>query len=1001
MAAATCLITSITAPAGTATYDFSTDPHTDLAIGGNSVNPMEWVQEGGNPGGFLAVTWPIGNQVTTVVFPDIDPGRIVTAFNFKCDLRVGNSTGDRAADGFSISFARADDPVLLEENAGNQGVFAGGIAEGGATTGIAVSFDTWSGNVLPDGGDIEGIIVRVDNRTVLRQSLPTRHGACDDITSLQTGPRDAQYWTDNGTDPSVVTVPEAWETLCWQPFEVNLDEDGTLDVIWKGNRVLDNFQTDYFPSAGRLVFAGRTGGANEHTHVDNLVLTTTAADVSGGPPPAVTALTAAEQGARRVLLTWTAPNYPSRIAYEIERNGTVLPGLATEPQFEDLGLNPGTAYNYIVRAVNLAGERGADATVSATTVAEVPGVGFPLARVYRTSTDGAAFGGATQFDIDTVLADPKWPDSPDSSFYINGLSFGEPAFGNTYGDNLMVAVSGVLNVPENGQYRFFVRSDDASRFYLNTTGAAVPDPLTATHIANEDGCCGPFEEVGAGDNGDGTFPTSEPVNLTAGTDYGYLFLVKEGGGGDWGQVAMRLEGDDTAATQLQAISGALLESPGDPVGASVTITTQPANATAAAYKTATFNVAADTASPYTATVVYQWYKNDALIAGATAASYTVPVVQPGDNGARYKALVAVPGASATSSEATLTVTADVAPTVAEVTGSDSFTEASITFDQPVAAPSATTAANYTGSGGLTVTAAELVDEFTVLLTTSQQTPGTTYTITIANVQNLGGTPVAAGTTADLVAWSLQPNRARADQFTGFTGAADADIDTVLGDAKWPNNPDVVRYTDGLIFGPALGDTWGDNHLVAMKAILRPTQTGQVTFHIRSDDASRLYINTSGSAIPDPASSPIIAIETDCCDGFVEPGTFNDDGSTSPTSEPVNLTAGQDYGILYLVKEGGGGDWGQVAWRPVGDTTPAGNLQPITAQSYWYGPAGGSTGDLEIESIALTGGNVVITYAAGTLESAASVTGPYAPVAGATSPYSTPPSGAATFYRLSE
>jgi hypothetical protein len=41
------------------------------------------------------------------------------------------------------------------------------------TTGIAICFDTWAGNTLPDGADIEGIIVRVDNVTILRQEMPT------------------------------------------------------------------------------------------------------------------------------------------------------------------------------------------------------------------------------------------------------------------------------------------------------------------------------------------------------------------------------------------------------------------------------------------------------------------------------------------------------------------------------------------------------------------------------------------------------------------------------------------------------------------------------------------------------------------------------------------------------------------------------------------------------------------------------------------------------------
>jgi hypothetical protein len=58
--------------------------------------------------------------------------------------------------------------------------------------------------------------------------------------------------------------------------------------------------------------------------------------------------------------------------------------------------------------------------------------------------------------------------------------------------------------------------------------------------------------------------------------------------------------------------------------------------------------------------------------------------------------------------------------------------------------------------------------------------------------------------------------------------------------------------------------------------------------------------------------------------------------------------------------------------------------------------GGGGGDGSISSVALSDGSVVIEYT-GTLKSATSVTGPYSPVAGASSPYSVAPTQAAEFY----
>jgi hypothetical protein len=710
-----------------------------------------------------------------------------------------------------------------------------------------------------------------------------------------------------------------------------------------------------------------------------------------------------EAGARRALVAWDASTIAGdptgSVGYELEINGAPVSGLVRATTYELTGLTPGGANTFKVRAKNVCAEASEFATLTVTTVAEVDSPGILLAQVYRTATDGTAFGGASQADMDTVLADPKYPNSPDSVFYVNGFQFGEPAFGNTYGENHMVRIAGVITAPKSGNFRFFIRSDDASRLYVKQ-GTAIPDAAADPIIAQEQACCGPFEEPGNGDNGDGTFPTSEPMALTAGQSYGVLFLVKEGGGGDWGQVGWREEG----TTAIYPILGPVISGgKGDAVGAVVNITQQPAAASVAGYKATSFSVTADATSPYGKPPFYQWYKDGTPIIGANSATYTIPVVQPTNNGAKYKVLVGIVGKAVESSEATLTVTEDQPPVIVSVTGSDSFNQVTVKFDQPVAAPSATTAANYAFDKGLTVSGATNVDQFTIRLTTSAQTPGTAYTLTVNNVQNLGGKAITGGT-GQFTAWDLVAGNMRADQFTGFTGASLGDMDTVLLDPKYPDSPDVVRFlTNGFTFGePALGDTWGENHMVAMKGILKPTETASYRFFVRSDDASRLFINTSGAALPDAKTATAIATEAGCCGPFEEVGAGDNGDGTFPTSEPVSLTAGQSYGVLYLVKEGGGGDWGQVAWRKEGDTTAAGTLQPIKSAIYWYGP--GSTtstntnGAPVISVSAGTAGAVVITYT-GTLQSRDSLSaGDWTDVQGATSPFTATPNVPVRFWR---
>ncbi|MCC7374618.1 MAG: hypothetical protein IT581_08175 [Verrucomicrobiales bacterium] len=979
------LIAAGSARAGEATYTFDTDPTGILDVV-TSVNQQPWRDTGGNPGGFLALTYSQDSQYAAFAFPDIDDGKIVTAFRFEADLRVGNPEGAQGADGFAVSFARSNDPLVVEGALSNTANYAGGIPEGGSTTGIAVCFDTWAGNTLPDGADIEGIIVRVDNATILRQSLPTRNGACDDATSLQTGLRDPDFWANS---PDAYD-PSAWDTLCWQKLIVDLSADGKLTVSWKGRTILDKFQTAYFPTPGQIILSGRTGGENENTHFDNIKLTTTATAVDTQKPTTPPNLAVASSGTRRVLLTWGAATDDSgRVAYKVVRNGATLANLLTTLQYEDLNVFPGKTYDYQVLATDVSGNESVAATVSATTGNDVTVVGWLVGEIYD---------GISGTLLDDLLASEKYPNSPDRTRYLNGLSFGfGGASGPEFGDNYGIRIAGVLTAPESGQYRFFVRSDDSSRFYLNTSGATIPDTASASPIAEESDCCEGFVEPGVANDDGSTYATSEPVTLTAGQNYGFVYLVKEGGGGDNGEVAWRKEGDTTPASSLVPLRGGLFVSgKGDALGSSVTIATQPANATVVAYKPATFTAAATATSLYTTNIAYQWYKNGIAIPGANSPSYTLAVPQPADNGAKFKLLASVPGAQATSSEATLTVTDSQAPAISTIEASESFTEATVKFDQPVTAASAAVAGNYKLDQGLTVSAAVVVDTFTVRLTTSRQTDNAKYSLTVNGVQNLGGKG-NVNATGTLQAWTLVSGRARMDQFNDIGGGtAVADL---LGNEKYPNSPDVVRYLPGMTFGEgtSFGNTYGDNYGAAVKAVLKPTETGAYRFFIRSDDASNFYLNTSGATIPDPASVSPIAQETDCCEGFLEPGVANDDGSTYATSEPVTLTAGQSYGILLLVKEGGGGDWGQVAWRKEGDTTAAGSLQALKNNVYWYGPPAAVS--LSIGGITSQGGNVIVTYVSGILQSADAVTGPYTDVAGATSPYTTPHAGSQKYYRL--
>jgi hypothetical protein len=286
-------LSAFAALAGSATWDFNSDPAagtTPLTLLGGGNGGGDWVSyngaTGGDNDGYLSISGPSGGQWAKVIFPDIDGGKIIAAFTFECKLRIGNGSAT-PADGFSINYARATDPTFTKDGSGNYqaGGWSGtanepgstggslaGLPEEGTITGLAIGFDAynsgsalWPADLNGTLNDVIGISVRVDNKIVAQVGMSTQNGACDDNTSLQTGPR-------NENDSADLSV------LCWQPFKVQLTEDKHLSVWWKGRAVVDNLQVDFAPGAGRLVFGGRTGGSYQNQHIDDIVLSTIGAD---------------------------------------------------------------------------------------------------------------------------------------------------------------------------------------------------------------------------------------------------------------------------------------------------------------------------------------------------------------------------------------------------------------------------------------------------------------------------------------------------------------------------------------------------------------------------------------------------------------------------------------------------------------------------------------------------------------------------------------------------
>ena len=262
---------------------------------------------GGATDGYLSITDAKSGQRATVVFDDLDKGLVVKAFTFECDLRIGGGTA-RPADGFSLNYVRANDPLAADGSpyagTGNET----NLPEEGSLTGLGIGFDTWQSGDHPGGiTDVVGISVRVEGALITQLPVPLRPGnvwpggTFDEVPFRNLPTTDANYassmqtgalnttddlngdGTVDGNDSNAGQVAfddpnwGLWvKNLKWEKFKAQLTEEGKVKIFWKGVELTPagGLASSFSPSPGRLVFGGRTGGAWEVHHVDNIRLET-------------------------------------------------------------------------------------------------------------------------------------------------------------------------------------------------------------------------------------------------------------------------------------------------------------------------------------------------------------------------------------------------------------------------------------------------------------------------------------------------------------------------------------------------------------------------------------------------------------------------------------------------------------------------------------------------------------------------------------------------------
>lgn len=270
------------------------------------------------------------------------------------------------------------------------------------------------------------------------------------------------------------------------------------------------------------------------------------------------------------------------------------------------------------------------------------------------------YTGITWHTVSALTGNAKYPDLYDQTFYRTN-STALTAFGDNYGLRLW----GFFVPPTNGNYTFYVRSDDESEVFLSSDA----DPAHKLLVASQTGSGRPYDDA----NGSPRFSTMP--GLVAGQRYFFEALLKEGGGEDYLTVVCKAEGEPAPVHNTPSVTpipSAWLACYADAQDVALDLTTQPASTNILERQTATFAVAAGVAPTELAScLLYQWQRADRVgtysdLPGARTARYTTPPLTAADDGARFVCVVTVPGATLRSDPATVTVST-FAPRISRVT----------------------------------------------------------------------------------------------------------------------------------------------------------------------------------------------------------------------------------------------------------------------------------------------------------------------------------------------
>jgi len=321
--------------------------------------------------------------------------------------------------------------------------------------------------------------------------------------------------------------------------------------------------------------------------------------------------------------------------------------------------------------------------------------------------------------------------------------------------------------------------------------------------------------------------------------------------------------------------------------------------------------------------------------GVTGTTLTVNGATPLDNG-QYTLSIINPLGDSSTQAVTVKVSWEVSPpSVAYVTATPVMGRVRVGFQRDMDPQDVLATGNFHFNGGLTVL--EIVptlDPRVIDIMTNGMIPGNNYTLSMTGLKDtLTNQNVIGPNSTNFQAFVLTKGVLAWDYYREITGSS---VSSLQSDSQFPNGTWTHRYlhgfssmqvttnsdlgtNPGFTVDPRTGKNLGESYGARVHGWITPTESGNYTFFIRSDDGSQLSLSTNES----DENLAIIASEPNCCRPF--------SGSENLASAPIPLVAGQSYFIEGLYKEGGGGDYIEVAWSKQGALT--GTLTPIPARFF--------------------------------------------------------------------